>query len=215
MPDPLAQASEVFSAPIESIIEALGRGISDAQSQLDKNSLATQLAIDSDASVSGLGLRATWYQFPRVDLQIKMSMSVVEDTTTAGTSGGGPRRRIYVQPVSAAFSNHFNYTADASSSISLSIVPVPGPGAAQAVVNPLLTPSAAQTAAFATAAKFHTVKDAGGKTIADPKFRLDINFNAANGLWFVLQYDALNPATTPVVVTVDDRTQQTHVVSTS
>ena len=43
--DPLANAVETFSAPIESVIIALGQGIADAQKALDNNSIAVA-AID-------------------------------------------------------------------------------------------------------------------------------------------------------------------------
>lgn len=214
MPDPLANVAEVFSAPIESIIGSLAKGISDAQSQLDRNSIATQAAIDADPALSGLGVQATWYQFPRVDMILKISMTVVEDTTSS--SDGSPiRRRIYLQPVSAAFANHFNYTAEASSTISLAIVPVPSPAAAVgSVVAPALTLAAVQAAAFATVAKFAKVTSQGGALVPDPKFRFDVNYNASSRQWFVLQYDPLNMTATPaVVVAVDDRTQQTRVIS--
>jgi len=213
MPNPLATFAEVFSAPIESIIGSLAKGISDAQSQLDRNSIATQAAIDADPLLAGLGVQATWYQFPRVDMQLKISMTVVEDTTSS--SQGSPiGRRIYLQPVSAAFANHFNYTADASSTITLAIVPVPSPAAATgSVATPALTPAAAQAAAFATTAKFAKVTGDRGAPVPDPKLRFDVNYNASSRLWFVLQYDPLNTAATPAIVAVDDRTQQTRVIS--
>ena len=66
------------------MIAALGRGISDAQSALDQNSIATQEAIDSNPTLSQYGLKATWYQMPRVDLQLKIAISVVSQTTDEG-----------------------------------------------------------------------------------------------------------------------------------
>ena len=58
---------EVFSAPLEGLITALGRDISAAQAELDRNALAAQEAIDSDPQLAGLGLQAPWHQLPRVD----------------------------------------------------------------------------------------------------------------------------------------------------
>ncbi len=48
MATPLADTLETFSAPIESVIIALGQGIALAQQALDKNSISTQEKIDSD-----------------------------------------------------------------------------------------------------------------------------------------------------------------------
>src|SRR5919201_5320630 len=72
--------AEVFSAPIESVIAALGKSIGAAQAALDRSSIATQDALDADPVMSGLGLQATWYQLPRVDLELKLSMTMSEET---------------------------------------------------------------------------------------------------------------------------------------
>jgi hypothetical protein len=81
--NPPPSAAEVFSAPIESVIAALGKGIADAQNAMDRESLAMQESIDADAALSHLGLQATWYQFPKVELQLTASLAVVEQTTTS------------------------------------------------------------------------------------------------------------------------------------
>lgn len=148
---PLQDAVEVFSAPIEGVIVALGKGIAEAQAALDRNSILTQETYDSDPQLAPYGLQATWYQFPRVDLQLRLAMTVTEDRTTAAPAA--LRRlpvalstqlsalRLVAQPASAAYQNHFNYDAQAASTITLSIVPVPSPRAAdQGTVQPHLTP---------------------------------------------------------------------------
>src|SRR5262245_40265162 len=117
MPDnTLAEAVETFSAPIEGVIVALGKGIAEAQKALDLNSIQTQEQIDSDPALSRQGLQATWYQFPRVDLQLKLSLSIVEDrpATATGSSVAATaaaaipvtaalNRRLIAQPVSASY----------------------------------------------------------------------------------------------------------------
>lgn len=218
MPDnPLANATEVFSAPIESVIVALGKGISEAQRALDQSSIAAQQAIDSDPILSRQGLQATWYQFPKVDLQLKLALTIAQDgAAQAPQAAGGVADfskaiRLVAQPVSAAYKTHFNYTAEAASTITLSIVPVPAPRAAdQSTVAPRMAIAEVQKAALSSPAKF--VKDAQGGPAASLRF--DINFNATAGLWYVLQYDPLNPATKPVVVAVDDATGRVQVIST-
>jgi len=221
--DPFKNATEVFSAPIEGVIVALGKGIAVAQTELDQNSLKMQEGIDSDPALSGLGLQATWYQFPRVELQLKLSLSVVEDrstpsgptaTTGSSLSALAVRRRLVAQPVSAAYQNHFNYNAQASSQITLSIVPVPAPAAVDGTTAPpRLSSDDAQAAAFGSTAKFSVVTVSGKKS-PDPKFRLDINFNPAARLWYVLQYDPANSSAPAIVVSVDDVTGTVRVIST-
>src|SRR5215510_7179724 len=210
MPDnTLANAVETFSAPIEGVIVALGKGIAEAQKALDLNSIQVQEQIDSDPVLSRQGLQATWYQFPRVDLQLKLSLSIVEDRPVAATASAVTAtpitalaaRRLIAQPVSAAYQNHFNYNAEASSLITLSIVPVPAPRAGdQVTLPPRLTPDQAQAAALASPAKFATTTDSKGNKIPVANRRFDINFNAAARLWYILQYDPANTSVQAVVV---------------
>src|SRR5277367_5483558 len=133
--DPLANAVESFSAPIESVIIALGQGIAAAQKALDQNSVATQEQIDTDPVLSQYGLQATWYQFPTVTMQIKMSMSITQEQNQNQSSSPSvagvstlltpARFRIIAQPVSASFQNQFNYDGSAATEINLTLVPVP------------------------------------------------------------------------------------------
>lgn len=187
MGDPLANAIESFSVPIESLIAAVGQGIADAQRQMDLNSVQMQEQIDSDPVLSQYGLQATWYQFPKVDLQLTMSMTVAEDQTVSSSPAspapqGTPataaspllfnKIRVVAQPVSASFQNHFNYSGTAASQINVSIVPVPGPKPGDKITIPprmvdtppmqLDAPTEAinvQAAAYASSAKFITAKD--------------------------------------------------------
>jgi hypothetical protein len=223
--DPLENAVETFSAPIEAFIVALGQGIAQAQKALDQNSIQAQQAIDTDPTLAGLGLRATWYQFPRVDLQLRLSLSIAQQPIPPPSLGAPvlSRLRMIVQPVSAAYQNHFNYDAQAASTISLSIVPVPPPGPAdQSVVVPNMSQGDVQKTALSSTAKdasgnqikFRTVTDAQGNIAPDPQLRFDIHFNGVARMWYVLQYDPSKPAAKPAVVAVDDATRTVQVIST-
>jgi len=220
--DPIANAVEAFSAPIEGLIVALGKGIAEAQSEMDRNSINTQVAIDTDPVLSSLGLQATWYQFPRVDLELKLAITVIEDRSattaarlaaTAISTDLPVARRVIAQPVSAAYQNHFNYNAQASSTITLSIVPVPPPLTGdQSSSPPRLSSDQVQQAALNSPAAFATTTVQGKKVPAANK-RFDVNFNAAARLWYVLQYDPSDPATKAVVVAVDDVTGLVRIIS--
>jgi hypothetical protein len=220
--DALANAFEVFSAPIEGVILALGKGVSQAQAELDRNSVAAQQTIDADPVLSQYGIQATWYQMPRVDLQLRLALTVAEEQQTATQTVPSARLatlasgalRLIAQPVSAAFQNHFNYTADASSLITLSIVPVPSPGAGNAVtVPPRMTAPEALKAALASPADFVTVVDSAGDTVPAPTLRHAVNFNAAARTWYVLQHDPTVPAARATVAAVDDATGAVRVLS--
>ena len=215
MTDPLAGLAEIFSAPVESLIVALGQGIAEAQHQLDQNSIATQAAIDSDPRLKGLGLQAQWYQFPRVDILIKLALSTAQPPAGAGMARLGTPSlqqagvRILAQPVSASYQSHFNYNAQAASTITLAIVPVPPPlPPGQAASAPKMTPAAVQAAALGSAAKFNLLARQ-----PNPALQFVVNYNSTAGAWFVLQYDPKQPAAKPVVVTVDDATGSVSVIS--
>jgi hypothetical protein len=224
--DPLANAVELFSAPVEQLIVALGRGVAEAQTALDRASISTQEQIDADPTLSRFGLQATWYQMPQVELQLKLALTVAETRPTAGPAPAATVAapiaalavrpvHLVAQPVSAAYQNHFNYNVQAASQITLRIVPVPPARAGdQGVAPSRLSPDEARSAALASPAKFTTARDAAGNVVPAANLRFDVNYNAAARTWYVLQYDPTNPAVPAVVVTVDDTTGTVRVITT-
>ncbi len=224
--DPFANSVETFAAPIESLIIALGQGLAQAQQELDKNSIQTQEAIDTNPALSQYGLQATWYQFPSANMQLKLSLSMAQDQTSSGSTTSNPTApggiRLVAQPLSASFQNHFNYDAQAASTVNVTIVPVPPPKSGDlSSTPPKMTSAAVQAAALGSSAPFVTGKDAQGNKIpatADAKgnaLSLIINFNAAARVWYVLQYAPSNATVSPVVVAVDDATGSVRVIATS
>jgi hypothetical protein len=236
MADQLDNALESFSAPIESVISALGQGIAQAQRDMDLNSIQMQELIDSDPVLSQYGLQAPWYQFPKVDLQLTLSLAVAEDQTSSSSlpqsraaAGStalpalGRALRVIAQPVSASFQSHFNYSGQAASQINLSIAPVPAPRSGdQVTVPPQTKLEDVKSAALASGAKFLTQKDDHGNTIpattdsqTPPNvLRFDVNFNAGSRTWYVLQYAPANKTVAPVVVAVDDASGAVRIIST-
>lgn len=236
MPDPintLTSTLEVFSSSIDDFITSLGQGIATAQRNLDANSLQLQQVLDADPVAAQYGLQAVWYQFPRVDLELKLSFTVTQDQSSSTSSQAALRApvrlpnflstqirpiRIVAQPVSASYQTHFNYDAQAASTLTLSIVPVPSPRAGAQGVQPLMTEEQVRAAAFASSAKFVFLTDKNSNVIKDAQgvplpanvdaqnnaLRLLINFNGAAGLWYVMQYAPFNQSIKPVVVVVDD-----------
>jgi hypothetical protein len=234
----LGDAVETFSAPIEQLIIALGQGISQAQQAMDLNSIKTQETLDTDPIVAPYGLQATWYQFPRVDLQLKLSLAISEDqsssSSNAASSSAASRAvpvglqlidrpvRLIGQPVSASYQTHFNYDAQAASVITVSIVPVPSPAPGdRTTVVPRMQQADVQAAALASAAGFRITTGANGQKVPADKdasgnaLRLDINFNPAARLWYVLQYAPSNSAVPAVVVAVDDGTGSVRIIRTA
>jgi hypothetical protein len=222
--DPLASAVETFSAPIETLIIALGQGISQAQQDMDRNSIKTQQMIDTDPVLSQYGLQATWYQFPSVNMQLKMSLSITQDQAPASATNVTstllipPRFRLIAQPLSASFQNQFNYDAQAATQVNVTIVPVPPPKSGDQVSTPpQMTPDSVKAVALKSGAPFVTTTNAQGQIVdaAGNVYTMAINFNGAARVWYVLQYAPSNAAIATVVVAVDDATQTASIISTT
>lgn len=224
--DPLANAVEAFSAPIENVIIALGQGIAQAQQALDQNSIKTQEQIDSDPLLSQFGLQATWYQFPTVNMQLKMSLSIAQEQTGAAPSAASTPRiapslllqnyRLVAQPLSASFQNQFNYDAQAATQINVTMVPVPPPKTGNAVSSPpSMTQDAVLKIALASGAPFITKANAQGATVdaSGNVYVMVANFNATARVWYVMQYAPSNASINPVVVAVDDGTKTARIIS--
>jgi hypothetical protein len=193
------------------LIVALGRDISAAQAELDRNSLKAQEELDADPRLSGFGLQAPWHQLPRVEFQLKLALTTVAPPPARAAAPGllPSAVRLIAQPVSAAYKNHFDYDVQGSSELSLSIVPVPPPQTAgQSTLPPRLNPEEARAAALKTRAAGFAVRR-GEPT---PSRRLDVNFNPLTREWFVLQYDPRAPQEKPVVAAVDDATGSVRVI---
>ncbi len=109
------RVADLLSAPMEAVITALGVGIARAQRELDRNAIATQREIDEDPALAELGLQATWYQMPRVELELTMAIAMEEKapakaTTaaainpgliSAGALANSRLAQLHIQPVNA------------------------------------------------------------------------------------------------------------------
>jgi hypothetical protein len=209
------QGVEVFAAPIEGVLIALGRGIAEAQRELDRSSLAAQAEIDADPDLAQIGAQATWFQLPRVELELKLALSMSDQPASGrALAPVGILRglKLIAQPLNAAYQNHFNYDLRGSSVVKVTVVPVPAPTPRDAATAPpRQEPAAVQRAALASKAGFATVKR-GDTRVPNPKLRLDVNFNAATRTWSVLQYDPARPDRPAVAAVVDDETATVRVV---
>src|SRR4051794_6502695 len=109
MPDGIQRISELLSAPMEAVITALGVGIARAQRELDRFAIETQREIDEDPVLTEQGLRATFYQIPRAELELTTALALEEKRPSerqAVTPGVTPRvlqlqrlRQVHLQPV--------------------------------------------------------------------------------------------------------------------
>lgn len=205
-----AQVAEQLAATLEDLIVAVGRGIGQAQTELDRSSIAMQKAIDTDPILSQHGLQATWYQMPRTELEIKVALAFQKvEGVQPPPSLPGPRLpelpllppKVWIQPVNARYQNQFNYDASATSTLRMTIVPVPPQVTDAQQAPPKLTEEKVKTAATPL-----LEKEPGGTELRKDA-RVVANFSSAARVWYVLQFTEVQGQTTTLaVVEVSDET---------
>lgn len=110
---------------LSDIITNIGRGIAEAQVELDRSSIEVQKVLDEDEELSGYGLQANWYVMPETTFTLKMEYTMVEEKESEGS---GPfNKRIFISPVNAKYQNYFKSTESTESEFKFKIVPVPPP----------------------------------------------------------------------------------------
>ena len=197
--------SELLSTPMEAAIVGLAVGIARAQRELDRHSIALQREIDEDVELAELGLHATWYQMPRAELELTMTVTLEEQTSSAPVSAtpslisaspilaANALRAIRLTPVNAFYKNQFDYDVSATSKLTLTFVPVPPP-VGESVEPALLTRDAVVAIAKPNLAN-------------ESDTRVSVNFNGAARLWFVLEYKVVGDTVDRrALVVIDDET---------
>lgn len=110
---------------LSDIITNIGRGIAEAQVELDRGSLEVQKVLDEDEDFAGYGLKANWYVMPETTFTLKMEYTVVEEKESEGS---GPfNKKIFISPINAKYQNYFKSTESTESEFKFKIVPVPPP----------------------------------------------------------------------------------------
>jgi hypothetical protein len=145
MPNPVDTLTDVLAAPMEKVIVSLGTSVAQAQRELDRHSIESQKEIEADPTLSAAGVSASFYQIPKVELELTMTITMQSSSDTAGTAKRSPAAktgvalgdvvlprpaRISVAPLNAFYTNQFGFQAAASSKLKLTIVPVPPAGEA-------------------------------------------------------------------------------------
>jgi hypothetical protein len=130
--------AELLSSPMEEVIVSLGTSVARAQHELDRHSIQTQDEILADPELSAAGVQTTFYQIPKVELELAMAITMTPQPAVtkakSAVSAKAPAAAvvrpstIQVAPVNAFYQNQFGFSAQASSKLRLTIVPVPPPG---------------------------------------------------------------------------------------
>jgi hypothetical protein len=132
---------DVLSVPLGDLISSVGRGIADAQRDLDAGSLAALQEIYGSSEglfheLQRIGYRPTWYHIPEAEGEIQVALTVSGEQHSTGTNTTGLGRskvKIYAAPIDAGYTSRFNFTLQAASRVKFRIVPVPPSSAAEAM----------------------------------------------------------------------------------
>ncbi|MDH5670841.1 MAG: PASTA domain-containing protein [Myxococcales bacterium] len=134
---------DALSAPLGELIASVGRGVADAQRELDLASIqALREVYESDEDLyrdlQRIGYRPTWYHIPEAEGELQVALTVTGEAATGGPGGGSAsaptrRLRVYAAPIHAGYSSRFDFKLEASSRVKFRVVPVPPATTAEAL----------------------------------------------------------------------------------
>lgn len=122
---------DALSAPLGALISAVGRGVADAQREMDAASIAAMQEIYASneglyLELQRIGYRPTWYHIPEVESDLQIALTVTGQQSQGGSAAvGASPVRLYAAPVDAGYASRFNFSVQASSRVRFRIVPVP------------------------------------------------------------------------------------------
>jgi len=190
----MADPIERLAAALEEFIISVGRGVAQAQLDLDRSSIEIQKMIDLDPLLSQTGIQATWYRMPRTELEVKVAIAFADDPQPPPQpfpNALARAQRLFIQPVNARYQNQFRYDANAASTLHMTIVPVPPPTSGP--------PNLSE----------QDVRNIAAPLLqANPAAQVIVTFTPGR-LWNVIQFTQSNgQTTTTAVVEVNDDTKQ-------
>jgi len=134
------QLLEALSVPLGSLIASVGRGVAEAQRELDAASLAALRDIYESnegffSELQRIGYRPTWYHIPEAEGEIQVALTA---TGSAGapaslTAFSPSKVKLYAAPIDAGYASRFGFSLQASSRVKFRVVPVPPSNAAEAL----------------------------------------------------------------------------------
>lgn len=116
--------SDILVRPLSDVLVSIGKGIADTQIALDRNSADTQIFIENDDILSTYGLSATWYHMPEVELELKLALSIHEETMLDADIS---KANIFGVPLDASYTRNYDYDVMGSSLLRVKIASIPPP----------------------------------------------------------------------------------------
>lgn len=120
--------SQVLATPLGDMVAEIGKGIAQAQFEIDAQTLANlkdMYALDDETvrQLQAIGYRPTWYVIPEAHAEINLALTVGQTVTRSGSR----KTELYGTTVDASYQNQYDYQYQASSKLTLKFAPVPAP----------------------------------------------------------------------------------------
>lgn len=119
------QIEDVLIDPLERVLSLVGQGVANAQRAMDLNSVATQTLLANDPVLKELGLEATWYHMPTVEVELRLSLSLRREDQIKDNKLVARKFRMYAAPFNASYQNNFGSEVSGTSQIRAKIVSIP------------------------------------------------------------------------------------------
>jgi PASTA domain-containing protein len=137
---------DALSLPLGELIASVGRGVAEAQREMDAGSIAAMQDIYSRGDglfleLQRIGYRPTWYHIPEAEGDLQIAITATSEQTSgstgvatgSGATPGAQRIKLYASPVDAGYASRFAFNVQASSRVKFRIVPVPASTVAESL----------------------------------------------------------------------------------
>jgi len=121
-PTPKETIQEGGRISLSEMLTQLGKGIGQAQRELDLNALEMQKEILANRDLSEYGLQPTWFTMPEIDFSLKMEYDVTGARMEEGTL---EPRHVDITPMNAKYKIVSGTSIKEESSLTIKFVPVP------------------------------------------------------------------------------------------
>ncbi|MDY0266969.1 MAG: PASTA domain-containing protein [Methanimicrococcus sp.] len=107
---------------LSEMLTQIGKGIGEAQRELDLTALEMQKEILKNRELEEYGLRPTWFAMPEIDFSLKMEYDVRRTETESGTLAS---KQVDVIPLNARYKSLYELSVEQESTLKIKFVPVP------------------------------------------------------------------------------------------
>ncbi|MDD3042087.1 MAG: hypothetical protein PHV51_00255 [Methanosarcinaceae archaeon] len=126
MTDTGEEIEEILVNPLSKIMREIGSSVAETQRALDRNSIRTQIELESDEGLSEYDLQASWYHIPEVEFELKLSLTIkLEEERDLKGRLRGFKPILNAAPLNASHNTLYNYNVQGSSCIKARIVSIP------------------------------------------------------------------------------------------